>query len=99
MENLRVNYQLLASTEATLSGLVSEFENLQAVQDDFEGAMGSAAVASAMSTFAGNWTHHRERLMSSMQSLAAMARETVQQFREADTQLANELTKSSLRAR
>jgi hypothetical protein len=91
MVNLRVDYRLLESTDATLTSLADEFGSIEAVQADLDGAMGSPAVASAMGNFAGNWTFHRERLIGSMQSLAQMARESVQRFRSADDTLKSDL--------
>jgi hypothetical protein len=93
MADLKVDYQLLESIESSLSSLLSEFENIKTQTGGDDGAMGSSAVASAMDGFAGNWDHHRQSLISSMQSLGKMVSETIQQFQKTDKTLASSLTK------
>jgi hypothetical protein len=93
MADLKVDYQLLESIESSLSSLLSEFENIKTQTGGYDGAMGSSAVASAMDGFAGNWDHHRQSLISSMQSLGKMVSETIQQFQKTDKTLASSLTK------
>lgn len=53
MTDLKVDYALLDQSETTLSGLVSEFENIRAQESAYDGAMGSGDIASAMGSFAG----------------------------------------------
>jgi hypothetical protein len=91
--DLKVDYQLLESIESSLSSLLSEFQNIQTQTGGYDGAMGSSAVASAMDGFAGNWNHHRQSLITSMQSLGKMVSETIQQFQKTDKTLASSLTK------
>ena len=88
MADLKVDYQLLDSTERSLSSLVSEFQNMQAQEDAYSGAMGSGDIASAMNGFATNWNKHKKNLVSSMQALGKMVSETKQQFQKTDTKLA-----------
>ena len=91
MADLKVDYQLLGSIERSLASLHSEFQNIQVDTGAYDGAMGSADVASAMDGFAGNWNDHRKSLISSMQSLGKMVSETIQQFKNADNKLASTL--------
>jgi hypothetical protein len=93
MADLKVDYQLLESIESSLSSLLSEFQNITTQTSGYDGAMGSSAVASAMDGFAGNWNHHRQSLITSMQSLGKMVSETIQQFQKTDKTLASSLTK------
>jgi hypothetical protein len=92
MADLKVDYQLLDSTETTLSSLVSEFQNIKAQESGYDGAMGSGDVAGAMDSFGGNWDYHREKLVGSMQALGKMVSESKQQFQKTDNQLKTSLT-------
>jgi len=92
MADLKVDYQLLDSTERNLSDLISQFQNIKAQTSDYNGAMGSGDIAGAMGSFAGNWDYHRKKLISSMQSLGQMVSETKKQFQDADNQLKASLT-------
>jgi hypothetical protein len=88
MPDLKVDYQLLESTERTLSSLVSEFQNMQAQETAYDGAMGSGPIAAAMNGFATNWNDNKKGLINSMQTLGKMVSETVLQFKNTDTKLA-----------
>jgi hypothetical protein len=88
MPDLKVDYQLLESTERTLSSLVSEFQNMQAQETAYDGAMGSGPIAAAMNGFATNWNDNKKSLINSMQTLGKMVGETVLQFKTTDTKLA-----------
>jgi hypothetical protein len=92
LSDLKVDYQLLDSIERSLTSLHSEFSNIQAQTGDYDGAMGSGDVASAMDGFAGNWNDHRKDLLSSIQSLGQMVSETKQQFQQTDNKLKGSLT-------
>ena len=88
MPDLKVDYQLLESTERTLSSLVSEFQNMQAQEAAYDGAMGSGPIAAAMNGFATNWNDNKKSLVSSMQTLGKMVSETAARFKATDTKLA-----------
>jgi hypothetical protein len=88
MPDLKVDYQLLESTERTLSSLVSEFQNMQAQETAYDGAMGSGPIAAAMNGFATNWNDNKKGLINSMQTLGKMVSETVLQFKNTDSKLA-----------
>jgi hypothetical protein len=98
MPDLKVDYQLLESTERTLSSLVSEFQNMQAQEASYDWAMGSGPIAAAMNGFATNWTDHKKSLVSSMQALGMMVSETAAQFKSADAKLASSQTTTSQRS-
>jgi uncharacterized protein YukE len=91
MADLKVDYQLLDSTERTLSSLVSEFQNIKAQEGSYDGAMGSGDIASAMDGFAGNWDYHRQKLVGSMQALGKMISESKDQFQKTDHHMASSL--------
>jgi hypothetical protein len=91
MADLKVDYQLLDSSERTLSNLTSEFQNIKAQESGYDGAMGSGDIASAMDSFAGNWDYHRGKLVGSMQALGKMIGESKKQFTQTDTKLTGSL--------
>ena len=91
MADLKVDYQLLDSTERTLSSLVSEFQHIKARDGSYDGAMGSGDIASAMDGFAGNWDYHRQKLVGSMQALGKMISESKDQFQQTDHRMAASL--------
>ena len=90
---MKVDYQLLDSTEKSLSNLVAEFQNIKTQEQAYDGAMGSGDIAGALGSFAGNWDYHRKKLIGSMQALGKMVSETKEQFRKTDTGLTSSLTK------
>jgi hypothetical protein len=92
MADLKIDYQLLEQANSSLSSLVGEFDNIQAVQDGYDGALGSGDIAGAINGFAGNWDYHRKQLVGSMQALQKMVQETRQQFRKTDNDLKQGLT-------
>ena len=93
MADLKVDYQMLDATEKSLSTLVSEFQNIKAQEQGYEGAMGSGDIAGALGSFSGNWDYHRKKLIGSMQALGQMVSETKDKFRETDKKLASSITK------
>jgi hypothetical protein len=92
MADLRVDFQLLASIHAALTSLTSEFQNIQDQAAAYNAAYGSSDITAAMGSFSGNWSQHRARLLTTMQDLDHMVTATATQFRQADDQLASELT-------
>jgi hypothetical protein len=91
MTDLRVDYQLLDQIDASLGRLAGQFENIQAVQDGYNGAMGSVDITGAMNEFAGNWSIHRQKLTASMQALQMKVRDTRRQFSNTDHDLSQQL--------
>ena len=91
MADLKVDYQLLGSTERTLSSLTSGFQRIKARESGYDGAMGSGDIASAMDSFAGNGDHHRDKPVGSMQALGRMINESKKKFTETDSNLASSL--------
>jgi cation transport regulator ChaC len=94
MADLKVDYQLLASIHATMTGLSTEFETIEDQASAYASAYGYEAITSAMSSFSGNWSSHRQKLLATMQSLDHMVVTTSQDFHRADTQLATSLASS-----
>jgi hypothetical protein len=93
MADLKVDYQVLEFTHATLSRLASQFDGMQTQQAQYDRAMGSGDIAGAMDNFAGNWAIHRRQLIGKMQDLDQMVAAALREFPKTDSQLANSLTK------
>lgn len=47
MADLKVDYTLLDQSETSLSGLVSDFQNIKAQESSYDGALGSGDIAGA----------------------------------------------------
>jgi hypothetical protein len=95
MPDLKVEFDLLDSAEKTLTNLTSEFQNIKAQENGYEGAMGSGDIAGALGSFSGNWDYHRDKLVGSMQALGKMVNESKKQFHETDNKLASDLKKKT----
>lgn len=93
MADLKIDYQVLEFTHATLSKLVSQFDSMQTEQSRYDQAMGSSQIAGAMDNFAGNWTYHRKQLVGKMQNLDSMVAAALKDFPKTDTDLAHQLTR------
>jgi len=91
MTDLRVDYQLLDNIHASLGRLAGQFESIQAMQDGYNGAMGSDAITAAMNGFAGNWSIHRRKLTASMRALQQKVDRTHRGFRQTDHDLGQQL--------
>ncbi len=91
MADLKVDYQLLDQTYASLGGLAGQFETIQAVQDGYNSAMGSDAIAAAMNGFAGNWSIHRKKLTGQMRALRQQVHAARQGFGQTDQDLSRQL--------
>jgi hypothetical protein len=92
MADLKVDYQLLASIHATMTGLVTEFDTIEDQAAAYSAAYGYDGISGAMNGFSGNWSDHRKKLLGSMQNLDHMVTATAQDFRTADGKLASDLT-------
>jgi hypothetical protein len=91
MADLKVDYQLLASIHATMTGLMTEFKSLEDQASAYSSAYGYSGITSAMNSFSGNWSDHRKKLLGSMQNLDHMVTTTSQDFHQADSKLAADL--------
>jgi hypothetical protein len=93
MPDLRIDYQALAYTHATLSRLAASLNDAQPTLADYDAALGSPAVAAAMGTVAGNWTYHRKQLTQRMSDLDSMVTEALTHFPQTDSDLAKSMEK------
>jgi hypothetical protein len=95
MADLKVDYQLLASIHATMTGLTAEFDTIEDQASAYSTAYGYDGITSAMSGFSGNWADHRKKLLGTMQNLDRMVTATSQDFHHTDNELAADLGKAS----
>jgi hypothetical protein len=93
VSDLRISYSDLESTKAALGGLITDLENIQTNQSEYDGAMGSGDVSGAMDNFAGNWSIHRKKLLGKMQNLDSMVDAALTEFPATDRKAASWLTK------
>lgn len=92
MADFVVDYSLLQQTESTLKDLVNQFQNIQSQEQGYVGAYGSGDIAGAMGDFAGNWSHHRGKIVDSMNALIKNVDEVLTETKKYDSGLAKQLT-------
>ncbi len=89
--DLSVNYTLLQQVESTLNTLKREFGNIDAVQHATD--WGDGGIESVMGSFASNWSHHRSKVVGSLDAMIKNAHEVRTQTDHYDTCMAQDLTK------
>ena len=87
-ECLRVTYDLLRETSATVGSIKGELERSGSRRDVIVDACGARAVAEAMEDFHDNWTRHRRLLVENLGKLADFTNQTIEAFTKADAELA-----------
>jgi hypothetical protein len=87
--HLKVDLHLLEDTAEALKQLRAEFADASRIADEHRGVLGSGEVADAVDSFAGNWRRHREKLVTSIESLETMAADSAKTYREVDSELAD----------
>src|SRR5438105_5003113 len=97
MADLTVDYDLLTEFERNLSFVRQEFKDLHhdVHHLDANSGWGSDDVKGAMKTFADNWSYHRSKLESSIDTLLQMVTQTKGTFTDVDRQLAQALAKDT----
>lgn len=91
MADLEVDLGLLERTAGALSMLIEEFNNCSKIVNSAQAAVGDPALVAALESFAGNWTVHRENLLSSMQSVYRMATDSHKAYIDTDDSLARDI--------
>jgi rRNA-processing protein FCF1 len=95
MADLVVNLGLLESTAGALSMLIEEFSNASKIVSGSQ--IGDPTLDGALGDFAGDWSVHRQDLLSSMQSVYKMATESHKAYIATDDKLAQELRKQGVK--
>jgi hypothetical protein len=92
---LKVEFDLLTSTEKTLTGLHSEFSDIKAQERAYDSEWGSGDVEGAMHSFTDNWDDHRKSLLNSIANVGKLVSESISAFQKTDHQLAADVTPKS----
>lgn len=94
-DRLLVDLDALRETANELKTLAKDFRNASKTAADAMGAVGHDQVADALDEFTSNWRRHRDALVSSLDAVAQMARDSRATYVEADEELAAELAKQA----
>jgi Family of unknown function (DUF6507) len=89
-DHLRADLAKIGQASQSMKTLGDEFANITHVAD-VGGAAGNAALASALSDFANDWSDKRNQLISQLKELATMADKAVQEYTSTDNTLASKL--------
>lgn len=89
---LRVDLAALGHTASSLTALREEFARSGEIAADAERALGARPIIDALEDFATNWTRHRDKLLSSMDAVQAMAAQSAAGYRQVDDELTRALT-------
>lgn len=88
---LKADLKQIGMVSRQIKQLTGEFEDATKLADGYTAALGSAQLASALSSFASNWSIHRERLIDDLSKEAGLADTAVAAYRDTDEQLAKAL--------
>jgi hypothetical protein len=92
-EWIRADLSRIGQVAGQISALGAEFERATSLVDGYADALGSAQVAAALASFAGNWAIHRGRLVADLTQEANLARSAVAAYHGTDDQLAAALAR------
>ena len=77
--------------------LIEEFSNASKIVSASQGQIAEPTLVGALNDFAGDWSAHREDLLSSMQAVYKMATKSHQAYVDTDDKLAGELRKQGVK--
>lgn len=95
MPDLKVDFEVLRSSQKTLSQLKSDFDNIENRRDDTRNIWGHESIRDAMDEFASNMDHHREDLSKSIDATGKKVESTIHTFEKADENMKEQLEKDS----
>ncbi len=90
--DLKVEFDILRSTEKSLTSLHSEFSDLKAQERAYDSEWGSGDVKNAMHSFTDNWDDHRKKLLDSIGNVGKLVSESISAFQQTDGKLAADVT-------
>jgi hypothetical protein len=93
MSDLKVDYWTLEDSVRTLSGLKSEFDDIEGRRDDTRDIWGHDDVRDAMDGFASNMDYNRRKLSEEIKTVGEKMSGTLEAFRKADEELAKSFDK------
>lgn len=91
--DLKVNVDLLVSSELRLKSLKRELKGLGNRIDDMRPYWGSGEIEGAMGEFVDNWDDNRRKLLNSINTVGEMIKSTIDGFSGLDKDLAEGLRK------
>lgn len=89
--HLKVDLGALGQVAGELGVLRRQFDSAADIAGAYDSAVGNRDVTDALHHFATNWRYHREKLSSSMDAIASMARQGHDTYQQVDGQLADSL--------
>jgi uncharacterized protein YukE len=90
--DLKVEFDILRSTEKALTSLHSEFSDLKAQERAYDSEWGSGDVKDAMHSFTDNWDDHRKKLLDSIGNVGKLVSQSISAFQDTDGKLATDVT-------
>lgn len=92
MADLAYDLRVLSSAADELRGLAAAFDGSSGYLASRSDALGHREVVDALEHFVGNWRRHRERLSTSLTSVAELAQACHDGFKETDDGLAGAIS-------
>lgn len=92
-EWVRADLNMIGQVAGQISAIGGEFERATSLVDSYADALGSAQLAAALDSFAGNWAIHRQRLIDDLSKEAQLAQGAVAAYQGTDAQLTAALEK------
>lgn len=89
--DLKVNVELLVSSETTLSELHKEFKDLGKNTDDMRPYWGSGKITDAMDEFVDNWDDYRGKMLDKIDAVQKAVKATIDGFDGFEAELAKGL--------
>jgi hypothetical protein len=93
MSDLKVDFNILQTTETTLTRLHAEFSDIKAQERVYDSEWGSGDVKDAMHSFTDNWDDHRKNLLNTISNVGKLVSESISAFQKTDGKLADGVTK------
>ena len=92
-EWVRADLNMIGQVAGQITAIGGEFERATSLVDSYADALGSAQLAAALDSFAGNWAIHRQRLVDDLSKEARLAQGAVDAYRGTDAALTAALDK------
>ncbi|MET8011474.1 hypothetical protein ABZU86_10300 [Streptomyces sp. NPDC005271] len=85
--DLKVNYELLDSSETSLKTLRTEFKRCTKRQDSLAEDVGAGKMKDAMHEFANNWSGNRKQLLWNLGETLELVQNVKKSFKDLDKDL------------
>lgn len=88
---LKIDLAAVERVAVSLAALRGELDNAKDIANEGRTAVGSPVLGEALEDFATNWRRHRDRLVSSVDAVQAMAGQGAAAYRQVDGELTRAL--------